>query len=236
MVNAISFLWSKGWHAPAGRPDLRTPASSQARQISPAAPVGATKTWDPADRSFRRTARAASADPEVRPGPRAPDPTPPPGHRRGSRARSTAHTLPADSERPTSVSAARVPTCRTSNSGHAVRPAVRSTDVSLLPGPNRDSFAIGVGEDVLGVSDERDEPPAGPPRPRPVAAVGTELRDTRRRCCPLVGGTGHAWRGSFPRMIRLASRACASLASRNRGRPRDMEAEPSLADDVGKSQ
>src|SRR6266704_6174716 len=42
----------------------------QARQIRPAVPVGAGKNWDPADRSFRRTTRAASADSEVRPGPR----------------------------------------------------------------------------------------------------------------------------------------------------------------------
>src|SRR5437660_10897756 len=44
----------------------------QARQIRPAAPVGARKTWDPADSSFRKTTRAASADSEVRPGPRLP--------------------------------------------------------------------------------------------------------------------------------------------------------------------
>src|SRR6266567_6321444 len=47
MVNAISFLWLKGWHAPAGRRTCETPASSQARQIRPATPVGAMKTWDP---------------------------------------------------------------------------------------------------------------------------------------------------------------------------------------------
>ncbi len=53
-------------------PELGTPASSQARQIRSAPLAGATKTWGPADRSFRRTARAASADSEVRPGPRLP--------------------------------------------------------------------------------------------------------------------------------------------------------------------
>jgi hypothetical protein len=37
---------------------------------------GCQKTWDPAGRSFRRTARAASADSEVRPGPGPSDPTP----------------------------------------------------------------------------------------------------------------------------------------------------------------
>src|SRR6266576_3083413 len=44
----------------------------QAGQIRPAPLVGAVKTWDPADRSSRRTARTASADSEVRPGPRLP--------------------------------------------------------------------------------------------------------------------------------------------------------------------
>src|SRR5436190_12612928 len=99
MVNAISFLWLKRWHAPAGRRTCEPRPLVQARQIRPAPPVGATKTWDPAGRSFRRTTRTAPADSEVRPGPRAPDPTPPPGHRRGSHARSTIHTLPADSGR-----------------------------------------------------------------------------------------------------------------------------------------
>jgi len=36
MATAISFLWLKRWHAPAGRRILWTPASSQARQIRPA--------------------------------------------------------------------------------------------------------------------------------------------------------------------------------------------------------
>src|SRR6266852_4931539 len=44
----------------------------QAGQIRPAPLAGATKTWGPAGRSSRRTARAASADSEVRPGPRPP--------------------------------------------------------------------------------------------------------------------------------------------------------------------
>src|ERR1700756_1018270 len=44
----------------------------QARQIRSASPVGATKNWDPADRSFRKTTRAAPAESEVRPGPRLP--------------------------------------------------------------------------------------------------------------------------------------------------------------------
>src|SRR2546430_11751819 len=44
----------------------------QAGQIRPAPLVGAVRPWDPADRSSRRTARTASADSEVRPGPRLP--------------------------------------------------------------------------------------------------------------------------------------------------------------------
>jgi len=115
MVKAISFLWLKGWHAPAGRRTCETPASSQADQTGCAG--GCQKTWDPAGRSFRRTARAASADSEVRPGPRAPDPTPPPGHRRGSRARSTIHTLPAESARLIAAPLWRAAACRLSTSG-----------------------------------------------------------------------------------------------------------------------
>jgi len=71
MVNAISFLWLKGWHAPAGRrireprPLPRPGGSDRQRRWVPG-------TWDPADRSSRRTARAASAGSEVRPGPRLP--------------------------------------------------------------------------------------------------------------------------------------------------------------------
>ena len=49
---------------------VKPPPLVQAGQIRPAPPVGARKTWDPADRSIRRTTRTASADSEVRPGPR----------------------------------------------------------------------------------------------------------------------------------------------------------------------
>src|SRR6266513_5980838 len=72
MVNAIPFLWLEGWHAPAGRRTCEPRPLVQDGQIRPAVPVGAIKTWDPADRSFRRTTRAASAESEVRPGPRLP--------------------------------------------------------------------------------------------------------------------------------------------------------------------
>ena len=61
----------EGWHAPAGRRTREPRPLAQARQIRPAAPVGAV-TWGPADRSSRKTARTASAESEVRPGPRLP--------------------------------------------------------------------------------------------------------------------------------------------------------------------
>src|SRR6202040_2787293 len=56
----------------------------QAGQIRPAPPAGAVKTWGPADRSSRRTARTASAESEVRPGPR--PPTLRPHHRKTAQA------------------------------------------------------------------------------------------------------------------------------------------------------
>ena len=68
----------------------------QARQIRPAAPVGATKAWDPADRSIRRTDPNGVSRLGGQAGTQAPDPTPPPSQSQGSRAGSTTHTLPAD--------------------------------------------------------------------------------------------------------------------------------------------
>src|SRR6516165_2984626 len=67
---------------------------TQARQIRPAAPVGALKRG-PADRSFRRTARAGVSRIAGQAGP-VPDPTPEPGQTLRSRAGSTIHTLPAE--------------------------------------------------------------------------------------------------------------------------------------------
>src|SRR5947207_13420479 len=71
MVTAISFLRLKGWHAPAGRrpgnPGLlsRTGRSGRHRRWVP-------ENWGPADKSLARQPDAASADSEVRPGPRFP--------------------------------------------------------------------------------------------------------------------------------------------------------------------
>src|ERR1700754_1249862 len=72
MVNAIPFLWLKGWHAPAGRRACEPRPLAQDGQIGTAPPVGANKTWDPADESLEGQPDRASADSEVRPGPRPP--------------------------------------------------------------------------------------------------------------------------------------------------------------------
>src|SRR6266704_735892 len=70
MVTAISLLWLKGWHAPAGRRIRETPASDPGQADQTGIAGRCQKNWDPADKSFRRTTRAASAESEVRPGPR----------------------------------------------------------------------------------------------------------------------------------------------------------------------
>src|SRR6266496_469612 len=72
MPSLFSGGGAEGWHAPAGRRTCEPRPLVQDGQIRPAVPAGAIKTWDPADRSFRRTTRAASAESEVRPGPRLP--------------------------------------------------------------------------------------------------------------------------------------------------------------------
>src|SRR2546429_6832662 len=71
MVTVIPFLWLRdGTHPLAARTCEPRPLA-QARQIRPAAPVGAIKPG-PGRRIVIKTARAASADSEVRPGPRPP--------------------------------------------------------------------------------------------------------------------------------------------------------------------
>jgi len=57
------------------------------------------KTWGPAGRSIRRTARTGVSRFAGQAGTQAPDPTPLLSRDRGSRAGSTTHTLPADYER-----------------------------------------------------------------------------------------------------------------------------------------
>src|SRR5712691_1357000 len=116
MVTAISLLWLKGWHAPAGRRTCETPASCQARQIRPAAPVGATKTWArPTDRfegqpQRRQPNRRSGRDP-------GPDPTPTPPQNRGSRAGSTTHILPAEYALPVDAGFVMSERYRTTGSG-----------------------------------------------------------------------------------------------------------------------
>jgi hypothetical protein len=94
-----------------------------ARQLVRAGLVGkgvsARKNWDPADRSFRRTARAASADSEVRPGPRLPT-LRPHQSRSGKPGRSTTHTLPAESGPPVDARFAAGAVRRTGSSSAVV--------------------------------------------------------------------------------------------------------------------
>src|SRR5256885_15831999 len=90
----------------------------QARQIRPAAPVGATKAWDPAGRSIRRTDPNGVSRLGGQAGTQAPDPTPPPSQSQGSRAGSTTHTLPAESERVAAVPAALLAALISANSGY----------------------------------------------------------------------------------------------------------------------
>jgi hypothetical protein len=59
---------------------------------------GCQKNWDPADRSFRKTTRCGISRLGGQAGTQAPDPTRPKRQDRGSRAGSTTHILPADSE------------------------------------------------------------------------------------------------------------------------------------------
>ena len=88
----------EGWHAPAGRRTREPRPLAQARQIRPAAPVGAVNlgpgrqivSQDSPDGVSRIGGQA---------GTQAPDPTPVSSQNRGSRAGSTIHSLPADSAR-----------------------------------------------------------------------------------------------------------------------------------------
>src|SRR5271169_7213769 len=66
------FSLVEGWHAPAGRRTCESQASSPGRADQTGTPVGAIKTWDPADESLAGQPERASADSEVRPGPRPP--------------------------------------------------------------------------------------------------------------------------------------------------------------------
>src|ERR1700749_5339812 len=98
MVNAIPFLWLKGWHAPAGRRTCEPRPLAQDGQIRPA------RRWVPEKPGpgrrivSRDTPEGASADSEVRPDPGARPyarTTAKPG--KPGRTGSTIHILPADS-------------------------------------------------------------------------------------------------------------------------------------------
>src|SRR5258707_7207774 len=102
MVNAISLLWLQGWHAPAGRRTCETPASSQARQIRPAVPVGAMKPG-PGRQIVSQDNPSGISRFGGQAGTQAPDPNAPSSQSHGGRAGSITHILPADSARGTAV-------------------------------------------------------------------------------------------------------------------------------------
>jgi hypothetical protein len=71
MVNAISFLWLKGWHAPAGR------RTCEPRPLPRPGRSGRQRRWvpqslGPGRQTVSHDNTPASADPEARPGPRPP--------------------------------------------------------------------------------------------------------------------------------------------------------------------
>src|SRR5258707_1670988 len=96
MVNAISLLWLQGWHAPAGRRTCETPASSQARQIRPAVPVGAMKPG-PGRQIVSQDSPSGSSRFGGQAGTQAPDPNAPSSQSQGGRAGSITYILPAES-------------------------------------------------------------------------------------------------------------------------------------------
>jgi hypothetical protein len=78
--------------------DLEPRPLAQARQIRPAAPVGAKGTWGPADRSFRKTTSGVSRI-AGQAGTQATDPTPHQTKAREAGPEALTHILPAESER-----------------------------------------------------------------------------------------------------------------------------------------
>src|SRR6266568_650343 len=98
----MSLRWSlpslsevAGWHAPAGRRTWEPRPLAQARQIRPAAPVGARSWARPTDRSQDSPSGVGRFGGQA--GTQASDPTPVSGQNLGSRAGSTIHILPAES-------------------------------------------------------------------------------------------------------------------------------------------
>src|SRR6266581_8294080 len=96
----------EGWHAPAGHRTWEPRPLAQARQIRPAAPVGARSWARPTDRSQDSPSGIGRFGGQA--GTQASDPTPVPGQNLGSRAGSTIHILPADYEQLVTASVAQV--------------------------------------------------------------------------------------------------------------------------------
>src|SRR5690348_7181616 len=65
--------------------DLGTPASSPGKADQTGTTGGCHKNLGPGRQIVSQDSTPASAESEVRPGPRTPDPTPPPSHRPGNR-------------------------------------------------------------------------------------------------------------------------------------------------------
>src|SRR5713101_6990462 len=100
--DGASLRWSQpslsvveGWHAPAGRRTCEPRPLAQARQIGPAAPVGAIKNLGPGRQIVSRTARDGVSRFGGQAGTQATDPTPVPPQNQGSRAGSTIYILPS---------------------------------------------------------------------------------------------------------------------------------------------
>ena len=129
----MSLRWSlsslsevEGWHAPAGRRTCETPASDPGQADQTGSAGGCLKTWGPADKSISRQPETASADSEVRPGPRPrtyAHTTAKP--RKQGRDRSTTHILPADSALPAGGEFVATERRRTASSGRPVPAADR---------------------------------------------------------------------------------------------------------------
>jgi hypothetical protein len=129
MVTAISFLRLKGWHAPAGRrpgnPGLlsRTGRSGRHRRWVP-------EKLGPGRQIVSKTTRCGVSRFGGQAGTQVSDATPPPTQNRGSRAGSTTHILPADSERKAALLIWRGEAARSGGYGHPVVGAAAGKDGS----------------------------------------------------------------------------------------------------------
>jgi len=121
MVIAIPFLWLRDGTHPLAAGICETPASCPGRADQAGTAGGCQKTWAPAGRSIRRTARTGVSRFAGQAGTQAPDPTPLLSQDRGSRAGSTTHTLPADSVRTMISCSWRTGAYRSSSSAYCGR-------------------------------------------------------------------------------------------------------------------